>query len=184
MTELAAASPFEGLNLPLAEGGTVLAALPDQPRFAIAAAGDAAASISAALGGLPDPGELSDWGRARIFWAGVGLWLVEGEGAPALARTAADAGAAVTDQSDAWAGLALTGPWTTDTLARLASIDTDPAVWPPGSTARSLLRHTPCLFVAISGGVELRVARSYARTVVGDLAEVLAALAGRSALPA
>ena len=182
MTDLRAASPFEGAGLPLEGGGAVLAALPALPRFSIAAPGGDARAIAAALGGLPGPGQLADWGRARIFWAGIDLWLVEGAGAGALAATAVAAGAAVTDQTDAFAGLSLTGPGAAAVLARLAPIDADPAAFPPGTTARSLLRHTPCLFVALGDGVELRVPRSHALTVVEELAEVLASVAARAAL--
>jgi sarcosine oxidase subunit gamma len=113
----------------------------------------------------------------RLIWAGFGLWLLQ----------AADPGerlaglAAVTDQSDAWCGLALSGPAAPEVLARLVPLDLDPAAFTPGAAARSLLRHVPLLIVA-GDGFELFVPRSYGRTAVGDLVAAMRGVAARAAL--
>ena len=176
MAELAATPPFAGLVLPRAEGSAVLAALPETPRCSIAPFRGRAEAVATAVGGLPEPGRAEPREGGRILWAGLDLWLVEGAEAERLARAAAEAGAAVTDQSDAWAGLTLAGG-VVDVLARLAPLDVDPAAFPPGHAARSLLRHIPCLFLSVDGGVEILVPRSYARSAVHDISEAMLSVA-------
>lgn len=175
MTELVATSPFAGLALPRAAGAATLAALPELPRFSVATF----AGVPP-IAGLPDPGASADRDGVRLLWAGLDLWLAEGAGAAAFAATATRAGAAVTDQSDAWAGLALAGDATADVLARLVPIDAAPAAFAPGATARTLLRHIPCLLAAVPGGVEIRIPRSYAATAFHELAEAMDSVAARA----
>ncbi len=143
MAELVARDAFEGLGLPLAVGAARLAALPAVPRTAVAPFSGQAAAVAAALGAaLPPAGASGAWSGGRILWAGDRLWLVEGA-APDLGGCAA-----ASDASDAWAGLRLDGPAAREVLARLVPLDLDAAGFPPGSVARSLLRHVPLLVVA------------------------------------
>ncbi len=88
----------------------------------------------------------------------------------------------LTDQSDAWAGLTLTGPGARDVLARLVPLDLDRAVFPPGTAARSLLRHVALLLVATEEGFELLIPRSLTRTAVEELAAAMRGVAARAAL--
>ena len=67
-------------------------------------------------------------------------------------------------------------------LARLVPIDLDPAAFPPGSAARSMLGHVPLLLVNGDDGFELLVPRSYARTAVEELATAMRGVAARAAL--
>ena len=48
---------------------------------------------------------------------------------------------AMTDQSDSWAVLALSGPRTRQTLERICPIDCGAAAMPVGSTARTMMEH-------------------------------------------
>lgn len=176
MADLAPRGPFEGFGLPLEAGRCRLAALPEVPRVAVAPFAGREAAVAACLGQpLPPPGGTSALGAGRIVWAGAGLWLVEGAAPAGL-----DEVAAVSDQTDAWARLALGGADAGAVLARLVPLDLDPGVFPAGRAARTLLRHVPLLLVAAGAGFELLVPRSCARTAVGDLAEAMRGVAARA----
>ncbi len=179
MAELAASDAFDGLDyLPLAVGGCVLVALPPVRRASIAPfAGRQQAVAQALQAELPAPGRAA----GPIVWAGFGIWFLAGPEAGAAAARMAGL-AAVTDQSDAWSGLALSGPDAREALARLVPLDLDPATFPPGAAARSMLRHVALLLLATEAGFELLVPRSYARTAVHDLDEAMRSVAARAAL--
>jgi sarcosine oxidase subunit gamma len=168
VAELAERGPLEGLGLPLEAGRAKLVELPWVRRV-----------LLAPLRGEPAPGpvgRVAAVGGGRIVWAGLGQWLVEGEAA------ASTAGVAVTDQSDAWAGVALTGTAARDVLARLVPLDLDAAVFLPGTVARSMLRHVALLLIANDDGFELLVPRSMARTAIADIGAAMRAVAARAAL--
>ena len=113
----------------------------------------------------------------RLIWAGMGVWFLRG--AADVAERLAGL-AAVTEQGDGWCGLALSGPAAGAVLARLVPVDLDPAVFPAGAAARSMLRHVPLLLVAVEGGFELFVPRSYARTAVHEVGVAMASVAARA----
>lgn len=176
MAELAAEAAFEGAGLPLAAGGTTLAALPEVARVSVAPFAGQREAVATALGTLlPEPGRAA----GGVLWAGLGLWLVEGRQAGEVSRRLAGL-AAVTDQSDGWAGLRLTGATAVDVLARLVPLDL--AGFGPGSAARSLLHHVPLLILSVPAGFDLLVPRSYARTALGEIAQAMRAAAARAAL--
>jgi sarcosine oxidase subunit gamma len=120
--------------------------------------------------------------EARVSWAGSGQWLVEGLGPGEVADWLTGL-AAVSDQTDAWAGTRLSGAAAREMLARLVPIDLIPEAFPPGTAARTLLRHVPLLLIAREeGAFELLVPRSYARTAVSDLVRAMRLVAGRAML--
>ncbi len=170
MAELAEADAFEGLGLPLVVGETRLAALPPVQRMLVAP------FAGVRMEGLPAPGRVAETDGGRIVWAGMGQWFVEG-GAPVP-----EGAAARTDQTDGWAAMSLTGLGAAEVLARLVPLDLDARVFPPGSVARSLLRHVMLLLIAADDGFDLLVPRSYARTTARELGEAMRAVAGRAAL--
>jgi sarcosine oxidase subunit gamma len=139
-------------------------------------------AVSAALAARTGAG-LSEPGRAAgsVVWAGMGPWLVEGSDPAAVAALLRGL-AAVTDQSDGWAGMVLSGPAARAVLARLVPLDLDPAAFPEGAAARSMLRHVPLLLIAAEARFRLIVPRSYARTAVEDLAGAMAGVAARGGL--
>jgi hypothetical protein len=96
---------------------------------------------------------------------GVGQWLVEGEGE--------------VDVSDAFAGLALEGRDAAAVLARLVPVDLDPAAFPSGAAARTLLRHVPLVLVASERGFGLLVPRSCAASAVAEIVVAMRAVAAR-----
>ena len=168
VAELAAAGAVRGLGLPLAAGGGAARGAAGGGARAVAPfAGQGARSRRARRGRRRPDG--AGAGRGPVVWAGMGQWLVEGR---ERARSRRLGGlAAVTDQTDGWAGLRLAGDAARAVLARLVPLDLEPAAFPPGTAARSLLRHVPLLLIARDeGGFELLVPRSYARTAVEELA--------------
>jgi sarcosine oxidase subunit gamma len=126
---------------------------------------------------LPEIGRFQDTEAGRISWAELGGYLVLGP------RLAPMAGAAVVDQSDAWAVLALEGAEAAAVLARLTPLDLRDAVFGPGQAARSLLGHMTCLFLRTGGTrFEMLVFRSMAGTAVHEITQAMRGVAARAAL--
>lgn len=180
MAELIAVSPLRDLtpitigNVTLTEGGQgqIWAVMPW--RGAVEAASTALQSIHGLP--FPAPGSLHRAGSTRIAWAGLDqAFLLD-----TTPDTALTAHAALIDQSDAWAHLALSGPAARDVLARLVPLDLAPAACPKGSARRTLLGHMSCLILHPGGDTfEILVFRSMARSAVHDLTRAMTAVAAR-----
>ena len=115
--------------------------------------------------GLPLPaiGKVSTSADRRVFWSGRGHFFVMG-GAPGALR------AAVTDQSDAWCAVGITGADMLDVLARLCPLDLESM--PEGAVARSLIGHMQAIILRVGDGFELMVFRAFAHTLWRELGEV------------
>lgn len=180
MASLASKSPCEGL-LPIeVEGARLVEELP-AAITSVAPFRGCERSVSAALeeaigAALPGPGGASDADGGRIVWSGPGQAMV-------LGRRVAPEGAAVTDQSDAFAVLRLSGPSAEPVLARLVPLDLRPAAFPPGDSARTMIEHMNCTITALGGNTyQIMVFRSMAKTVVDKLAAAMHSFAARTAL--
>jgi sarcosine oxidase subunit gamma len=180
--------PLAGLHLPLTHGGAMLGAGAEGALVSVAPFRGQESEVSAILerhvgAALPDPGQIAEGTSGRAIWMGLGLTFAElpEPGAPDLMAALAPH-AAVTDQSDAWAALTLTGPHARAVLARLIPLDLDPAAFPLGHVARTQLRHMMCALLATEGGFRLLVLRSFARTAVHDLETAMASVAARAEL--
>lgn len=180
--KLEAMSPCAGL-LPLKIGKTRATEIVPMAITSVSpfAGQDAAVStaLEAQLGhGLPQVGQVSGDGDARIVWAGRHQFMVIG------AQVSAIEGAALTDQSDAWACVALEGQGARDVLARLVPMDLRDTAFAQGAAARTLVAHmTAVLTCSGAERYEIMVFRSMARTLVHDLKEAMetvAAVGGRA----
>ena len=172
VVELEATSPFD-VDLPVrfgtveisvfALGALSLVAPFDGQRRAVSAA------LKDALGvGLPSPNRVVRKGSHRAIWTGPDQALVAGP-LPAL-----DGRAAVSDQSDAWASLQLTGPGVEEVLARLVPIDLRPQNFKTGHTARTLVGHMAASVTRVDAKtIEVMVMRSMAGTLVHELSEAV-----------
>ncbi len=96
---------------------------------------------------LPEPGRstASADGRVKIFSMAPDQFFVFPAAAPQaagafVAETLGSAGY-VTDQSDNWVGLRISGELALPALERICPIDLDPAVFPTGAVARTLMEH-------------------------------------------
>lgn len=178
MAELIATTPCAGLGLPLAAGGAALDEWLPGGIWSIAPYGEGP-QVAQALVPLglawPEPGRMTQAGGARLAFAGRGTAFLIGAAAPDF-----DGAAAVTDQSDGWAGLRLTGPAAAEVLARLVPLDLRPAAFPEGSAVRTVLNHMPLCLMRAAEGFELLVFRSMARTAVHEVAAAMARVAARS----
>lgn len=174
MADLTETAPFAGLGLPLALGETRLAALPLGPITAIAPYPGQAAAVGGELGGFPGPGQVLTTPHGHLAWAGREVAFLFGR-APDLGALAA-----VTDQSDGWAGLSLTGADALAVLARLVPVDL--ATMSPPVSLRSLLNHLPLLLVHPAPEVwQVWSYRSMAGTLVHELNGAMCAVAARRA---
>ena len=171
---------FDGLALPLAAGGATLAALPASRARAVAPFAGRHEATSETLAGADRrraaaPGS----GRAaRSPGPAIGQWLVEGASRPS-SPPASPASPRSPTRPTPGRRCASPAPAPRDVLARLVPLDLDPARFPAGSAARSLLRHVPLLLLAREAGFDLLVPRSYARTAVHELAAAMRAVAAR-----
>ena len=173
MTLLIPRSPADGLT-PIDEGGTTLIELPFAPVTSIAPfdADAVARALKPLKLAFPKPGRSQAKGDARILWSGHDQAFLIGAEAPEIA------GAAVTDQSDAWAILRLQGPLAEPALARLVPLDLRDAAFPVDATARTLLFHM-MLSITRTGAdaFDLMVFRSMAATAVHEIAVALRSVA-------
>ena len=168
MADLKAKSPCDGL-LPRTIGTVEMTeVLPDGIWGVAALAGS---SI-----GLPKAGRTQRTDGAVWHWTGPGQALVFG-------KTPEVVGAAVTDQSDAWAVVEVRGVDSLDVLARLVPIDLSPQVFKRGHTARTFVGHmTASVTRTGADSFQVMVMRSMAGTLVHELSEAATRVKGRCAL--
>ncbi|MGH7126553.1 MAG: sarcosine oxidase subunit gamma [Stellaceae bacterium] len=129
----------------------------------------AACSIGTALG-VPAPAGrngVATAGDSTIFWTGPGRWLVvEPESrdlASLLAGHCPGDVAAVTDLSHARTTLRAERPKVRDLLAKLCTLDLDPAVFPPGTCAQTQLGQIAVLlYCRVEDGFDIFLPRSFA----------------------
>ena len=175
MADFASLGPWEGAGVPVAIGEVTLAPLPATPIVSIAPFRNRAADVAGMLGAPLGIGAAVPLAGGRLVWAGLDLWFLMGAPAPDLAGVAA-----VADQGDGWAGLAVTGATAADVLARLVPLDL--AVLPVGTAARSLLGHVATLLIVVRDGYHLLVPRSYAGTAAEELIHAARAVAARAGI--
>lgn len=135
------------------------------------------AALKDAIGlGFPAAGRMVGTGL-RVVWCGKGQALVMGGDCPDLQ------GAAVVDQSDAWAIVRIEGQGVEDVLARLVPVDLRRTQFKRGHTARTLIGHMTGSVTRVGAAAfEVMVMRSMAATLVHDLTEAASGVAARAAL--
>jgi sarcosine oxidase subunit gamma len=164
--ELIAKSALDGRSLTL--DGITLAEADPGPITSIAVFPGQAKAVARGLKPLglamPDPNGFAEKKGARIVWTGRDQAFLLGVAPPALE------GAALTDQTDGWATLALTGAALAEVLARLVPIDLRLAAFPVGRVARTQVNHMNAVILRTGDhAVEIMVFRSMARTAWHEL---------------
>jgi sarcosine oxidase subunit gamma len=172
VANLIALTPCAGL-LPIAHGGVEVTEVVPDRLISVAPYRGQHEAVSAQLKTQVGVGLCAPNRRAgTVTWFGHGTWLVAGE-------VVLD-GAAVTDQSDAWAVIQLSGAAAEDVLARLVPVDLRVQVFKTNHVAKTMLGH---MAVTISrtgtASFEIMVMRSMAKTLVHDLDVAMRALAMR-----
>ena len=179
MPELIAKSALEGRSLTL--GTVTLAEVDVGPITSIAVfpgGGKAVAKGLKALGlAMPEPNAFAEKKGARIVWTGRDQVFLIGVAPPVLE------GAAVTDQSDGWAALGLSGAGAVDVLARLVPVDLRLAALPVGRVIRTQLNHMNVVILRIGDhAFEVLVFRSMARTAWHELETTMHMVAARTGM--
>jgi len=128
---------------------------------------------------FPPPGGVLKSGAARIVWAGRDLaFLMRADAPPGLVEDAA-----ITDQSDAWVWVHLSGVDARAVLARLTPLDLRDHAMPVDGTARSTINHMQAIVIRPAAeAYEIAVFRSMAGTLVHELQVAMTGVAARSAL--
>lgn len=180
MVDLIAQSPCAGL-LPIDAGGVTLAEIVPDYITAIMPQSDKRAAASAALKAahgmaLPADGRITGRAALRAVWTGRGQYFLIGT-APADASLAAVA--ALSDQSDGWAVLALDGDQAAAVLARICPLDLRPGSFKRNDTARTEVAHMMAVVSRTTKGFEIMVMRSFARTAVSQIAGAMRSVAAQ-----
>lgn len=179
MTDLKAKRPLDGYDKIIGDT-RIVALVPGRVTSVAPYPGSDTDTVLGALGlRFPAPGETYASGRSRIVWAGRQLaFLIDAEPPEGLSEVAA-----LTDQSDGWVWVHVTGPGAADALARLCPLDLRPAAFATGTSAKSLIGHMQALILRTSKtGFELAVFASMADTLRHELEAAARAVAARQAL--
>lgn len=167
---LTSAAPATGA-LPVRQGPMTLRLADPGPLTSVAPfrgqAADTSAALKAATGLTLAPGYAAR-GSAAIQWFGRDLWLLSGMPAPDLP------GAALTDQTDAWVTLDLSGPQIAGVMARLVPLDLRDAAFPEGTAVRTEM-HGMMVALARTGPDTLRIMafRAMAKTLTQAVSEAM-----------
>jgi heterotetrameric sarcosine oxidase gamma subunit len=164
---------------PLSIGGVTLAEVPMARMTSVAPFNGQDKAIAKALKPMglsfPAPGLTVTKGDNELLWTSRGQAFLIGPDPAPLAGLAA-----LTDQSDGWAALTLTGENAPDILARLIPIDTRAMV--PGTTARTMLTHMSLILTRQADGFRLMVFRSMARSAWHEIEDAMRKVAARHAV--
>lgn len=182
MAKLIAKTATEEL-LPLTVGGLVLSDATTRRLTALSlwpGADSAADKTLKAVGlGWPAPDRAVKGAKGLCLWSGRDQAFVTDMAVPA---SFAEHGA-ITDISDGWVALELSGPLAAAALARLVAIDLGPRAFPEGATARTGLGHMMALVHRSSArSFTIHVFRSMAATAIHEIEGAMKALAARAAL--
>ena len=187
MVKLLAKTPCEGL-LPISHGAVTLEEVDVGPITCIQPFQGKEGTLDNVLQmgvgcGLPSVGGSSAHEGATLQWFGKETVMCLGVHVP---ETVADY-AAVTDQSDAWAVVQLSGAGSgadvEAVLARLVPVDLRLPGFGVGAACRTLLQHMNVGILRIAeDSFQIMVFRSMAKTLVHDLEQAMAGVAARSGL--
>lgn len=175
MASLTAKTPFEGL-LPIEAGTVRLSEVTHEAITWVAPHKGQTAKVSRALDkqmgvDFPSPNTHAN----GVVWFGPGQALVCGAAIHAIP------GAAVVDQSSAWAVCALEGAGAAEVLARLVPIDLRDAMFGEGAAARTLIGHMNCVLLRTGPDrYEMMVFRSMAATLVHEVTRAMEMVAARA----
>jgi heterotetrameric sarcosine oxidase gamma subunit len=126
---------------------------------------------------MPEPGTFAEKKGARIVWSGRDQAFLMSADCPALE------GAAVTDQSDGWTVLAVSGSGAIDALARWVPVDLRQSAFPVGRALRTQLNHMNVVILRVGDhAFEIMVFRSMARTAWHEIEAAMQMLAARSGM--
>mgnify|MGYP001764959446 CR=1 FL=1 len=179
MPELIAKSALDGKSRSI--GGMTLAEAAPGPIHSLAlfpAGSKAAAKGLKTLGlSFPAPNSFAEKKGARIVWSGRDQAFLIGVAPPELE------GVAITDQTDGWTTLALSGPGVTEVLARLVPVDLRLAACPVGCALRTQVNHMNAVVLRLAEDrFEIMVFRSMARSAWHEIDAAMHMVAARQGM--
>lgn len=175
MADLKALTPCAGL-LPMTVGGLRLEEADDLSLTCVMPYKGQFAAIAQSGFVLPEPGGQVRRGNGILRWFGKDTFLSIGGALPEGVASHA----AVSDVTDGWARLVLSGAEAGAVLARLVPVDTRPQALGVDRTVRTLLGHMTASVTRISAeAFEIMVFRSMAHTAVHELGEAMTHVAAR-----
>ena len=130
--------------------------------------------------GLPEVGAVNINKNTRVMWTGQGQWFVTGKTDADTLAKALSGKAAVTDQSDGWQVLTLTGADALDVMSRLCPLDFGAMTL--GQTARTEFAHMMAAITPMKDGFEIMIMRSFAKTAVHEAREAMERVAAQRAM--
>jgi sarcosine oxidase subunit gamma len=176
--ELIAKSALDGRRIVL--GTVTLAEVDPGPITGIAVFPGGAKGVAKGLKALglamPSPLTFIEKKGARIVWTGRDQAFLVG------VTTSELDGAALTDQTDGWTTLAVSGAGVVDVLARLVPVDLRLAACPVGSALRTQVNHMNAVVLRTGDhAFQIMVFRSMARTAWHELETTMSMVAARTA---
>jgi heterotetrameric sarcosine oxidase gamma subunit len=162
-------------------GGVTLAEVDAGPITSIAVLHGGAKAVARGLKtigfAMPEPKRFAEKKGARIVWTGRDQAFLIGADCPTLE------GAAVTDQSDGWTVLRLSGAGAVDVLARLVPLDLRLSACPVGTALRTQVNHMNAVILRVGDyDFEIMVFRSMARTAWHEVEAAMQMLAARTGM--
>lgn len=179
MVSLIAKAPCEGL-LPIAAGDCTLSEVSPEAITSIMPASGQEKSVSEALKrahglAFPAPNRATGKEGGRLVWTGLGQAFLVGPVPKPVS------GAAMTDQSDAWAVMRLEGASAEAVLARLVPVDLRVVGFKRGHTARTMLFHMSCSITRVgANSFDIMVFRSMAKSAVHELSTAMRSVAAQA----
>lgn len=181
MANLTATAPARGTDI--THGAARLQELPMGTIWAVMPFRGKTGAVSSALEeafGLswPGPGAFTETGDTRLAWSGRAQAMLMGPTPPGGLSDIAG----LSDQSDAWTHLALSGAASTQVLSRLVPVDLSLAACPVGTSLRTSLGHMSAMVLRTgSDRFELLAFCSMAGTMVHELDRAMRMVAARAA---
>jgi len=177
--ELIAKSALEGRSL--TQGTVTLAEVEVGPITSLAVFPGGAKAVAKGLKTLglamPEPNTFAEKKGVRIVWSGRDQAFLIGAEPPVLE------GAALTDQSDGWAVLSVSGAAAVEVLARLVPVDLRLVAFPVGRAIRTQLNHMNVVILRVGDhAFEILVFRSMARTAWHELETTTHMVAARAGM--
>lgn len=124
---------------------------------------------------MPSPLTFIEKKGARMVWTGRDQAFLIGVAAPEME------GAALTDQTDGWTTLALSGAGVVDVLARLVPVDLRLVACPVGSALRTQVNHMNAVILRTGDhAFEIMVFRSMSRTAWHELETTMSMVLART----
>lgn len=166
--------------LPLAVGGAELTLVSVDRLTQITPFRGRAAEVSGAIRAATGQ-VLTEPGRAAgpVQWFGHNQWMITGD-CPDLSGHVTGL-AAVTDQTDGWSLLDLTGSAGVDVMARLVPVDLRAQVFPRGHCLRSAFEKLPCAIRRMGPDhLRIMVYRSMTGSAVTRISHAMRHMAARS----